>query len=232
MTPASHRLLALLCTAAILVCGADLAAYAATGDPLIGGRANTRNTATTVVRQGPGPALRLRTETGSAPLAVSSSTRVTRLNADRVDGLDGRALQTASVRYRVPTSGPYDFAVVTFPKLPEGVWLASYTFIATSGGNSRGPTCFFRQSNSKLTARGLSLPAVTTDVSSTNATTLIDTRNGAFVTLGCGGQQWSFLSQQGDAQSTVSFTSVDTMRRREVNVRDATPARAAPLSLR
>ncbi len=66
------------------------------GDPLQAGRVNEIDKTTWIrgaapnanlrlVNEAPGPALRLTTQPGSAPLAVDSKVRVPLLNADRVD---------------------------------------------------------------------------------------------------------------------------------------------------
>ena len=72
----------------------NLGAFAATGGPLLLGKSNTASKATTLKTTSKGPALSLKTKKGSAPLKVTSSTKVAKLNADLVDGLDGAALRT------------------------------------------------------------------------------------------------------------------------------------------
>ena len=105
MTQPRGRVLPVLLAALVLLAGANLAAYAATEGPLLLGRANTASKATALKVTGAGPALSLRSRPGSPPLAVSSTKKVARLNADRLDGLEGAALQTKAYRYRLPASG-------------------------------------------------------------------------------------------------------------------------------
>jgi hypothetical protein len=67
-------------------------AYAATGGPFILGRGNSA-TAPTGLSSSAGTPLVLNAKTGYAPLAVNSTTKVNRLNADLLDGYDSFALQ-------------------------------------------------------------------------------------------------------------------------------------------
>ncbi|MCW2544059.1 MAG: hypothetical protein JWM40_1611 [Frankiales bacterium] len=67
-------------------------AYAATGGTFVLGRGNTA-TAPTGLTSSAGTPMVLNAKTGYAPLAVNSTTKVNRLNADLLDGLDSAALQ-------------------------------------------------------------------------------------------------------------------------------------------
>jgi hypothetical protein len=67
-------------------------AYAATGGTFILGRSNSASTATGLTST-TGTPLSLGAKTGYPPLAVNSTKRVTRLNADLLDNLDVAALQ-------------------------------------------------------------------------------------------------------------------------------------------
>ncbi|MCU1587864.1 MAG: hypothetical protein JWN31_1357 [Frankiales bacterium] len=67
-------------------------AYAATGGTFILGRGNAASTATGLTSS-TGTPLSLNAKTGYAPLAVNSTKRVSRLNADLLDNLDSAALQ-------------------------------------------------------------------------------------------------------------------------------------------
>jgi hypothetical protein len=94
-----------LLAAVLLVFGANLAAYAANGKPLLLGKTNKATKPTKVKNTQGGPALTLKTKPSSPPLAVSSGKKVAKLNADRLDGLDAAALQTTS---RVYNLAPFD----------------------------------------------------------------------------------------------------------------------------
>jgi hypothetical protein len=68
-----------------LVFGLASAALGADGKSFLLGRTNLAKSVTTLVKSGVGPALALQVDSGP-PLAVNSSNKVNRLNADTVDG--------------------------------------------------------------------------------------------------------------------------------------------------
>ncbi|HUR02514.1 MAG TPA: hypothetical protein VM347_08240 [Nonomuraea sp.] len=67
-------------------------AYAATGGTFVLGRSNAASSPTGLTSSA-GTPLVLNAKTGYAPLAVNSTTKVNRLNADLLDGVDSAALQ-------------------------------------------------------------------------------------------------------------------------------------------
>jgi hypothetical protein len=81
--------------------------YSATGGSLVLGSANSANRTTTLAGTA-GPALSLKVPAASAPLAVSNAVKVSRLNADLLDGVDSSAFQRkgAVVRVSDPTFTP------------------------------------------------------------------------------------------------------------------------------
>ena len=92
--------------AAVLILGIDATTYAATGDSLLLGQINQASRATVIERTQPGPALRLTTRSGAdAPFSTNATGRVTRLNADRVDGKDASALATCALSFRAGRHG-------------------------------------------------------------------------------------------------------------------------------
>lgn len=69
-------------------------AYAATGGPFILGHTNKAGQASTLQNTGSGTALHLVTNNGAAPpFTVSNGTKVGKLNADKLDGVDSSQLQ-------------------------------------------------------------------------------------------------------------------------------------------
>lgn len=97
---------ATLTAAALLVIGIDYTTYAATGDSLILGQKNSTHKATQLVRRAAGPALILKSRGSARPsLRVSSTARVPRLNADRLDGLDASRLSSDAVTYVIGRQG-------------------------------------------------------------------------------------------------------------------------------
>jgi len=137
------RLVPVLLSAALLVGAANLGAFAATGGPLLLGRSNAASKTTTLKSTGPGPALSLKSKKGTAPLKVSGSTKVAKLNADRVDGLEGDALRSRSYVYDLSVTGATD-SYVTFalPGLPAGRYDASFTIAAGTSGVTTDFGCF------------------------------------------------------------------------------------------
>jgi hypothetical protein len=79
--------------------------YAAGARSVTLGQLNKSAAATTLQRTTPGPALGLRTRPTSPPLTVTSKKKVTRLNADLLDGLDAATLSPATRTY-VETDPP------------------------------------------------------------------------------------------------------------------------------
>lgn len=127
----------------MLVLGSG-SAVAATGGKFILGRSNSATTISTITNA-KGTALKLKAPAGKAPLAVSNSTKVALLNADKVDGLSAeniaRATKPTGIRSAVSTaieSNPgvsgYDL-LIAFADCPTGS-------TATGGGftdqSSRG----------------------------------------------------------------------------------------------
>jgi hypothetical protein len=68
-----------------LIFGVATAAFGANGDFFKVGKSNTATKVSKLIKSGVGPALELRVDSG-APLKVNSETKVTNLNADKLDG--------------------------------------------------------------------------------------------------------------------------------------------------
>jgi hypothetical protein len=119
------RVVPVLLGAALLVGTADLTAYAANGHPLLLGHGNDETRPARLANHGPGPALSLTTRAHTPPLEVGSRTKVKRLNADRVDGIDGGDVRAYTYRlHSVFTASRF---AQRFPKLPAGRdYLVSY----------------------------------------------------------------------------------------------------------
>ncbi len=76
-----------------VVLGLASAAFGVDGDFFKVGRANVAESVSKLIKNGKGPALELQVDSG-APLAVNSSTKVAKLNADRLDSKDSSAFAT------------------------------------------------------------------------------------------------------------------------------------------
>jgi hypothetical protein len=126
MLPVRGRVLPVLLAAVVLVGGANLAAYAANGHPLLLGHANSESQPASVTNTGSGPALTLQTSKKSAPLAVTSSKVVPHLNADRVGGSSASALQTHATTWTIPGGTTMAF---TLQGLAPGQYLATINIV-------------------------------------------------------------------------------------------------------
>ena len=84
--PSLRATVTTLAAAAVLVGGAQLTSYAATGHPLLIGKSNSGVGTTTLKNAGRGPALGLNTSKSAPPLVVNSSKMVKHLNANAVGG--------------------------------------------------------------------------------------------------------------------------------------------------
>lgn len=91
----STRVIAVIGATAVLVVGIDAISYAANGQSLILGKSNKASKVTEVKRTKSGPALKLTTKKPSNPPFQTNGTgKVVNLNADKVDGIDGTALNS------------------------------------------------------------------------------------------------------------------------------------------
>jgi len=87
-----------------LVFGVAAMAFGANGDVFRVGRSNLASAISTLTKSGAGPALSLKVGSG-APLAVNSSARVTKLNADKLDGTDSKTFGTFMATSQSITGG-------------------------------------------------------------------------------------------------------------------------------
>ena len=120
-----------IAAATILVGGANVAAYAASGHPLILGHANSAGTTTSLKNTGRGPALSLNSARSVAPLVVNSSTMVKHLNANKVGGLTASQLNPAITTYRLGSPG----ALLTSPTDITKI----YALTIKTGASTDGP---------------------------------------------------------------------------------------------
>ena len=124
-----------LTAAALLVVGVDYTTYAATGDSLILGRKNTTHKPTQLVRRSAGPALTLKSTGNARPsLRVSSTARVPRLNADRLDGLHASRLSSDAVTYVIGRRGQVVPGAGTWSlNIAPGQYQVTFKVLATPG---------------------------------------------------------------------------------------------------
>ena len=127
------RVLPVTLAAVVLVGGANLAAYAANGHPLILGGSNSETKTASVSNTGKGPALSLKTSKKSPPLAVNSSKVVKHLNADTVDGKHAKDLQTQATTWTIPAGTTLSY---TLNGLKPGIYLATLSILMNATGTS------------------------------------------------------------------------------------------------
>jgi hypothetical protein len=146
-----------LAAAAVLVGGADLASYAATGHPLVLGQSNSAVGTTSLKNLGRGPALSLNAAKSSPPLVVNSSKLVKHLNANQVQGLTAAQLNPKVLRWRVGRTGTTvtsntasstEYMLFT-AKVPKGTYRVglSAVFYHDSGDPTDGYTCLAIEKN-------------------------------------------------------------------------------------
>lgn len=210
------RVVPVLLATSVLVAGVSLSADAGgSKKPVLAGKTTKSARTTTIKTTGNGPALRLRTKATKPPLAVTSRTRVAKLNADQVDGLDAADLATQSVVYRLPLGGvARTTRTIDFPEVSTGTHLMTYAVtIAASAAVTQG-TCFLRQEGQPQVI-GLSYAALrgSSVYATLSASGPVDASQGA-LSLVCTSPT-SFVFDDSDSQSTVMFT------RTALDVRDA-----------
>jgi hypothetical protein len=170
--------------------GVASTAFGADGQPFFLGRTNVASTMSTLIKQGPGAALSLQVQSGSPPLAVNSSTKVTNLNADQLDGKHSSELSSAYFfgtenHFDLSSSGGGDQDVATLSGLPAGEYLVNANVAAV---NFHTPD-FFRCG---LRVGGNNHPGSTTwagnqnPVSQITTTTAVSLTSPGDVTLHCG----------------------------------------------
>jgi hypothetical protein len=204
------RVAPVLAAAAMLVAGANLAAYAANGHPLMIGRGNQAVGTTTVHNQGQGPALTLRTRQKAPPLAVTSHRKVRHLNADQVDGFTGRALRSHSWTYRIGGDSDEGPTIVrTFPALPAGHYLASYNMVATLYASGYPMSCWFTtpSQDKAVFGRAMQDPGGPVVV---GASGYVDATGPISMTCQAAPAFDTFSSEESSYDSQVTFTRLDT----------------------
>ncbi len=221
MSRLRSRTTAILAAAVVLVGGANLAAYAANGRPLLLGKVNTETRSATIKNTGAGPALKLKTRASAPPLAVNSRKKVTRLNADLVDGKNAADLQTVTKSYAIPPFAG-DTLVLDLPGLRPGLYDASYSVFAVQPAG-KALQCWFEDEDFNFSH--LDLVDGVDDQYTVNASGLLDTRTDP-VQFMCAATGDMVLYNQ---QSLLTFTRVD--RRLSIAATPAPrqlPSRKAP----
>ena len=201
-SPRGSRVIAVLLAAVVLIGGANLAAYAANGKPLLLGKTNVETKKSTVKNKGSGPALHLKTKPGQPPLKVNRTKKVNKLNADLVDGANAADLESLVHVYELSSAASAPSHEISFPGLPPGLYLMTYSII--SSGSQM--VCFTDNRDQGLT---YSVDGILSFWSNSGGAVL-DTRGGTdrLICNGIGGNVSIFSSESGGL-SEVSFTRLD-----------------------
>jgi hypothetical protein len=143
----SKTVVAALSITGLAVVGMDAVTYAGTGDSLILGQGNSANQTTHVKSTGNGPALSLHAKGKRPALAVDSTTKIRKLNADQVDGKGAAALQNNVRVYTDSFGSNLGSTLWRLPDFPNGRYLATYdVFLDNSSGTTANPAdahCYF-----------------------------------------------------------------------------------------
>lgn len=154
--------LAVVGAAALLVAGTDLVTYAATGSSLVTGQINKASRPTTISNTGRGPALSLKNRASYPPLKVSSSKRVAKLNADRLDGRDSKDLEPGVIRAVLAKQGTtmkQDIAWKAI-RVPAGSYLVTMHGIVGNATNDGWFSCILADAERTFTSSGTNLGGV------------------------------------------------------------------------
>jgi len=192
---------------ALVLLAVNGVSYAATGHGLILGTTNAANKVTTLARTGGGPALSIRTKQSSPPLVVTSKAKVKRLNADTVDGMDGKSLQTQAYRYSLPAVSAVGQAVFTMPNLPKGVYDANFNVFATMSNPGENVNCHFQDVHSDFQL--LTYGGVYNTWSTVSGAGILDTRHGGPYLFRCFSSAGTFSTDGLPKHSSISLIRVD-----------------------
>jgi hypothetical protein len=152
--PSVRSTVTTLAAAAVLVGGADLASYAATGHPLLIGKANSGVGTTALKNLGRGPALSLNSAKSSPPLTVNSSKLVKHLNADTVHGVSSAVVAPKNYQIRFAKAGStFANVKVVTSSVPPGVYQITLQG-AIVPDTDTSMQCFFGDKRFLTTATG------------------------------------------------------------------------------
>jgi hypothetical protein len=122
-----------------LVFGVASMAFGANGDFFKIGRNNVGNATSTLNKNGAGPALSLKVDSGP-PLAVNSSNKVAKLNADQIDGKDSAGIGVNGLqRVEVSSAENFDSPKQVTATCPSGKVLVGTGFDVFGGKTGAAP---------------------------------------------------------------------------------------------
>jgi FlaG/FlaF family flagellin (archaellin) len=194
-------LLTVLGAVAVLVLTANTVSMAATGHALLLGRTNTTSKATAVKRTAGGPALTVVTKYASnPPFAVNGTGRVTRLNADRVDGYDSLQMLNRSYLYTGAINTPTTGYTRTIP-VAAGTY--AYSFNAFLFGGSGSGTYCKLVGHHGTGSTNIGVVTASTVDPGLSSSGILKVAAGDTLELVCGGSTTSFVTQSGSPVQIV-----------------------------
>jgi hypothetical protein len=209
-----------LLAAGILLLG-DAATYAGTGDSLILGQLNKSGKTTTLQNVGTGPALSLKTKASSPPLSVSSKALVRNLNADSVDGLDGKALAHQTYEYVYSDANkPHNSLYAAITGLPAGHYLVLlHTYFFNVDGSPTEPNSIYCTLSDRRfrNLAGNSFPFVgglQPDLSGSGEVTV---KKGEILDIGCGVENGTFTF---GSPLELTFTRTNVVSTKQLTAED------------
>ena len=154
--------LAVLGAATLLVGGIQLVATAATGGPLLLGKSNVANKTTKLKTTGNKEALSLKSKSGKAPLKVSNSTLIKKLNADLVDGKSIDEIEPTTHTFSIGTAGAPGAGTAQFfqtTSLPSGNYRVSFSGLVGAGAGDSN-TCLILDGTRFINSGGTDFSAI------------------------------------------------------------------------
>jgi hypothetical protein len=190
-------------------------ATATGGEAMILGRTNFAHQTTILHRTSPGPALQLEGRPGSAPLAVNSTVKVAKLNADMVDGQSAAQLAPHAITYVIPVMAKSRSRVqVVLTGLRQGIYMASYNIVASVSTQHGRVACYLHETGRKIGLLSYGAPAGFGPYSSANASGVFDFRTGTQAIIECFAQTggtFNFDNSLGDGDRVVSLMPLSTL---------------------
>ena len=192
--------LAVIGAATVLVLAGNTVALATTGHSLLLGKSNSADATTSITRTTSGSVLKLQSKSATnSPLVVNGTGKVTNLNVDKVDGLDG-GTRALSWTYSGPVTGSHKFVLTG---LPAGKYLITYEVYQNQLSSADGMTdnCYLLEtSNGSHFGGETNLTESTSYYPGVTGTALMTQPSGGNMALQCNVADstvtWSALSSQ------------------------------------
>lgn len=198
--------IAALTVGLFLVMATDYVAMAANGKPLILGQLN-KATKTTTIKNSAGTAAKFVAPATKAPIAVSNSTVISKLNADQVDGKHANQLGVRTQVFKASIADPDGDFSFTLPGVKEGTYLitASAWFYLDSGATGE---CW--AGNGADSPIDTWFPGNTNGYWTMNGVGVLTVGTGQSVSLYCNTMS-SFVNTYYGTPLTVTLTPIDTL---------------------